>query len=143
MMKRVALVIVIVLMLVLILSIIFYNDQQEVVYDIVGTYTGEFCDVFVYYVFEPSGQYYIYISKVPASTILDEGTYEAQGNGIFSLASARNLDHMVVCGDGILYDFDAENADVYFAKKTSKEIFYINLHENRVASATCALTDNR
>ena len=133
MMKRVALVIAIVLMLVLILSIIFYNDQQEVVYDIVGTYTGEFRDAFVYYVFEPSGQYYIYTSKVPASTILDEGTYEAQGNGIFSLASARNLDHMVVCGDDILYDFDAENA----------EIFYVNLHENRVASATCALTDNR
>ena len=143
MIKRVALVIAIVLMLVLILSIIFYNDQQDVVYDIVGTYTGEFRDVFVYYVFEPSGQYYIYTSKVPASTILDEGTYEAQGNGIFSLASARNLDHMVVCGDDILYDFDAENADVYFAKKKSKEIFYVNLHENRVASATCALTDNR
>lgn len=116
--------------MIFLLGIILCNDkreQQEVVYDIVGVYTGDFRDDFVYFIFEPSGQYYIYIPEVP-SIILDEGIYEAQGNGIFSLESSFNLDQTVVCGNSIIYDFDKLNGDVYFAKKTSKEIFSVNLH---------------
>lgn len=112
--------------MIFVLGIILYNDQREQ-YDIVGVYTGDFRDDFVYYIFEPSGQYYIYIPGVP-SIILDEGIYEAQGNGIFTLASSFNLDQTVVCGNSIIYDFDKLNGDVYFAKKTSKEIFSVNLH---------------
>ena len=112
--------------MIFVLGIILYNDQREQ-YDIVGVYTGDFRDDFVYYIFEPSGQYYIYIPGVP-SIILDEGIYEAQGNGIFTLASSFNLDQTVVYGNSIIYDFDKLNGDVYFAKKTSKEIFSVNLH---------------
>ena len=130
MIKRFGWIIFILLTMVFVLGIILYNaqpEQQEAVYDIVGTYTGDFRDKFVYYIFEPSGQYYIYIPGVP-SIILDEGIYEAQGNGIFTLASSLNLDHTVVCGNSIIYDFDKLNGDVNFANKTSKEIFSVNLH---------------
>ena len=68
----------------------------------------------------------IYVSGVP-SIILDKGTYENQGNGIFALESAMNHEHTVVCGNNILYDFDMLAKDVYFANKTTKEIFYVNL----------------
>lgn len=113
-----------------VLEIISYyaRSERDVVYDIVGVYEGEFDGNFGYYVFEASGQYCIYTSGTP-SIIHDEGTYENQGNGIFTLESTMNHEHAVVCGNNIIYDFDMLNKDVYFANKTTKEIFYVNLPE--------------
>ena len=115
---------------VLVLAVVFHSVKSEsnVTYDIVGTYTGNFSGHFVYYVFEPLGQYCIYVSGIP-SIVIDEGTYENRGNNIFDLESTMHYEHTVVCGDNIIYDFDMLNKDVNVANRTTKEIFYVNLPE--------------
>lgn len=102
------------------------KSESNATYDIVGTYRGNFSDHAVYYVFEPSGLYCIYQSGVP-SVIIDEGTYESQGNGIFALESVMEHEHTVVCGNHIIYDFNMLNKEVCFADKTTEEIVYVNL----------------
>lgn len=117
-----------------VLAAVFFgvSSKREKPCALAGSYQWTTEQDAVYYVFDPSGQYWIYSPGIP-SVLLDEGRYEHQEKHIVALESTMNGRHTVVCGENGIYDFDLLEERVVFAKKVTKEGLFVNLPD-RTAS---------
>ena len=107
------------------------HSNSEPTYDIVGTYMGN-VNGLMYYVFDSKGHYCYYIPE-EVSVVIDEGTYKNGEHNIFTLESTMNQEHIVVCGESGIYDFDMNNKEVHFADKITREIYYVNLPDKVIS----------